>query len=321
MARIRGRYAHAVRDAGGSLLALIAEDRQRIEGELFLDCSGPDARLAAEGAAWQDWSDWLPCDRVLSATVETGAPPPYSHAEAHSAGWTRHLPLQGKTVLATCYRSDAISDSQAREHLRAAAGNGELGDERAARFRSGRRERPWKHNCIALGAAAAFIDPVGMSNLHILRAGIDRLLHLLPGAATATAEAREYNRQTALQLDHARDFAMLHYKLNGRRGEPFWDACRGMSIPDSLDYRQKLYEARGRVVLYDEEPFEEASWINLFDEHGIKPRHYNPIADGIRASELQSFVDRVRAVMITELGKMPTHADYLSGLTESSKDG
>ena len=160
-----------------------------------------------------------------------------------------------------------------------------------------------------------------MSDLHILRAGIDRLLQLLPGAAGATAEAAEYNRQTALQLDHARDFAMLHYKLNGRRGEPFWDACREMAIPESLEYRLRLYEARGRMVLYDEEPFEEASWINLFDEQGVRPRRYNPIADGIRAGELKSFVEHVRAVMIAELGKMPTHADYLSGLTESSLDG
>ena len=74
-------------------------------------------------------------------------------------------------------------------------------------------------------------------------------------------------------------------------------------------------------MLYDEEPFEEASWINLFDEQGVWPRHYNPIADGIRAGELKSFVEHVRAVMIAELGKMPTHADYLSGLTESALDG
>jgi tryptophan 7-halogenase len=114
---------------------------------------------------------------------------------------------------------------------------------------------------------------------------------------------------------------MLHYKLNGRHGEPFWDACRAMPVPDALDYRLRLYEARGRIVLYDEEPFEEASWINLFDEMGVRPRHYNPIADGVQPGELQSFVDRVRAVMIAELGKMPTHADYLSGLTESSRDG
>jgi tryptophan 7-halogenase len=320
--RIAGRYSHAERADDGSLLAVIAADQQRIDGELFLDCSGARARLARDGAVWRDWSDWLPCDRVVSTTVETRVPPPpYSHAEAHAAGWTRHLPLQGKSVLTTCYRGEAMNQSQALERLRAAAGKHELGDASVTALRPRRRDKPWEANCIALGAAAACIDPVGMSDLHILRAGIDRLLQLLPGAAGATAEAAEYNRQTALQLDHARDFAMLHYKLNGRRGEPFWDACREMAIPESLEYRLRLYKARGRIVLYDEEPFEEASWINLFDEQGVWPRHYNPIADGIRAGELKSFVEHVRAVMIAELGKMPTHADYLSGLTESALDG
>lgn len=322
VARIAGRYSHAERASDGALLALIARDRQRIEGELFLDCSGAAAVLAGDAAAWQDWSDWLPCDRVMSAAVETRVPPPpYSHAEAHAAGWTRHLPLQGKALLANCYRGDAMSEGRALERLRAAAGDGGLGEPSTTALHPRRREKPWEANCVALGAAAACIDPVGMSDLHILRAGIDRLLQLLPGAAGATAEAAEYNRQTALQLDHARDFAMLHYRLNGRHGERFWDACREMPIPDPLDYRLRLYQARGRIVLYDEEPFEEASWINLFDEMGVRPRHYNPIADGVPPGELQSFVHRVRAVMIAELGKMPTHADYLSGLTESSRDG
>jgi tryptophan halogenase len=139
----------------------------------------------------------------------------------------------------------------------------------------------------------------------------------LPGERCAKTEASEYNRLTALQQDHARDFAALHYKLNGRQGEPLWDSCRAMRVPDTLEYKIRSYESRGRVALYDEEPLEETSWLNLFDEHGVRPRHYSPIADGFDRAELQAHVERVRAIMLDELAKMPTHGEYLSRLQAS----
>ena len=89
--------------------------------------------------------------------------------------------------------------------------------------------------------------PLGISNLQLLYDAINRLLKLIPAEASCEVEAAEYNRQTGLQLDNARDFAIAHYKLNGRRGDAFWDACREMKLPDSLQYRIDLYASRGRV--------------------------------------------------------------------------
>lgn len=316
-----GQVEHA---SDGAVAALITRNGKRIEGDLFLDCTGVGARLIADAsdAEWEDWSAWLPCDRILSASMDTReAPPPYSHAEAHRAGWVRHLPMQGKVLLTALHQSDVSSDDEAFDRLRKSAGNSELADPRSASVRFGRRRIAWHRNCVALGAAAALIDPVGITNLHLLRSAIGRLLRLLPGSRCPGAEAAEYNRQIALQLDHARDFAMLHYKLNGRRGESFWDACRAMPVPPSLDYKMRLFESRGRVAMYDEEPLEAASWINLFDEHGMRPRRYHPIADGFNAADLEAHVQRARDIMIDELGKMPLHSDYLSQLRAAKLSG
>jgi tryptophan halogenase len=301
----------------GAVGAVITNDGERLEGDLFLDCTGTEARLigTANDAGWEDWSAWLPCDRVLSARFGSAlSPPPYSHAEANHAGWIRHLPLQGEAVLTAFYCGAFVSDDEAVRKLRESSGDGDLGAVRFISPRFGRRNKAWHHNCIALGSAAGFIDPVATSNLALLRAAIDRLLKLLPGDRVATAEAAEYNRQTSMHLDRARDFAVLHYKLNGRRGERLWDAFRETTVPALLDYKMRLYQSRGRVAMYDEEPVDEMSWINLFDEHGVRPHHYSPIADGFSAAELEAHVERARTIMIDELKKMPLHADYLSGL-------
>ena len=308
----------------GAVTAVTTSDGQRVEGDLFLDCTGTEARLIgnANDAGWEDWSALLPCDRALSARFESSlSPPPYSHAEANHAGWIRHLPLQGEIVLTSFYRSELASDEDALGRLHDSSGNGELGAVHSASLRFGRRSKAWHRNCIALGAAAGVIDPVATSNLELLRAAIERLLRLLPGDRVATAEVAEYNRLTSMQLERALDFAVLHYKLNGRRGERLWDACREMPVPASLDYKMRLYQSRGRVAMYDEEPLDEASWINLFDEHGVRPHNYNPIADGFGAAELQAHMERARTIMLDELKKMPLHADYLSGLRRVERDG
>lgn len=318
---LEGKLARAERADDGSIAAVLTVEGNRIEGDLFLDCSGPRARLLAEATTtdWLDWSRWLPCDRVIRATLPGGvAPPPYSLARAHRGGWIRHLPLQVSSTLLGFYRSAAINDDEAFERLRQSTGSDTLTDTDACGLRFGRQKCAWRGNCVALGAAAAVIDPLVASNLQLALSGIDRLLRLLPGGGRANAVAAEYNRQTGNWLDHARDFALLHYKLNGRRGEALWDACRDMPIPDTLEYKLALYRSRGRVVMYDDEPFEESDWISLFEGMGIEPHRYSQAADGFATADIDAHCRRVREVMLDALRRMPSHTDFLAGLNHKS---
>lgn len=213
------------------------------------------------------------------------------------------------------YSSAAVGEDEALGQLKRLAGERRLQDLHRHYVRFGRRETVWCGNVVALGTAAALIDPVGVSNLNLLRAGVDLLLQLLPADANCEAESAEFNRRFGLLLDHARDFALAHYRLNGRDGEPFWDACRAVDVPEALDYKFRLYECRGRVPLYDEEPLDEDSWTQLLDEHGLRPRAYSPIADGFNTADLQQHVQLVRTVMLDAVAKMPTYADYLGRLS------
>jgi len=315
--RVPGRLDLVEYRDDGSIAALRTVDDQRIEGDLFLDSSGVEALLIAPmaGNGWEDWSDWLPCDRLVSAEIqEAEATLPYSHAEANPAGWTQYLSLPGRTVVNSLYRADAENEEHILDRFREFAGGGKIVNLQSAPLLFGRRKKIWQHNCLALGAAAALIDPIGVSNLQLLRAGINRMLTLLPGVSGTMTEAIEYNRQTDAHLSHARDFGLLHYLLNGRRGEAVWDHCRKMAIPASLAYKLQLYSSIGRVALYDHEPLDDISWINLFDEHGVRPQRLHPIAQAIDVPELQKHAERIRALMVDTLRKMPVHDEYLAGL-------
>jgi hypothetical protein len=66
---------------------------------------------------------------------------------------------------------------------------------------------------------------------------------------------------------------------------------------------------------------DDASWINLFDEQGRRPRRYSPLADGFSAEELRAHLARVRKVMIDAVGRMPRHADYLAQVSDRYRAG
>lgn len=319
-----GFLADAVLDENGHIRALRTMSGAQIEGDLFIDCSGTSAQLIGRltGSRWEDWSNWLPCNRVASAAAETReAPLPYSHAEATESGWTQYLPMQNETILNGVFDSSRSDDEREFERFREFAGAGTLTRFTAADVRFGRRHFAWNRNCVALGAAAVLIDPIGVSNLHLLRSGIRRLCTLLPGGADTEVMAAEFNRQSAAEISHARDFALLHYRLNGREGEPLWDAARKMAIPASLGYRLQLYANLGRVAMYDFEPLEDISWINLFDEHGVQPRQLHPVAAGVGIEELKAHAERVRSVMMMAVQEMPLHADYLSRVRAEYEEG
>jgi len=111
------------------------------------------------------------------------------------------------------------------------------------------------------------------------------------------------------------------YWLNGRHGEPFWDVARDMSVPESLSGKRDLYASLGQVALYDDEPVEHWSWISLFDELGLWPQNYSPLANGVPKNQLLAHAAKARALMLEAVARMPSHGAYLAGVKAQSKRG
>jgi tryptophan 7-halogenase len=284
---------------GGLVEAVILKSGENMPGDLFLDCTGQAASLINRmpKSAFENWNHWLACDAALASTSKDHMSPlPFVSVEAHPAGWRKTTSIQGTIGALILCSSAEIEKFETVPY----------------RFSQGRQCAPWLGNCLAIGGAAAVIDPVATTQLHLAGKAILRLLELFPHDRSCQVEAAEYNRQTIEELDNARDFAILHYKLNGRIGEPFWDNCRAMKVPDRLDYKIALYRSTGRIALYDEESFESPDWVALFDAMGVRPQAYDVMADGIDSARISSHLTQIRAVMLKAVASMPLYAEYLS---------
>ena len=154
-----------------------------------------------------------------------------------------------------------------------------LTEPRVIKFRPGQRRQTWRRNCIAIGLASGFIEPLESTSIHLIQRGIIRLMQMFPRDGIRQSDIDEYNQQTNNEIEHIRDFIVLHYHVTRRQDTPFWRSCRAMDIPDSLRHRIDLFRETGRVFRVPNELFAENSWIQVMLGQGIEPQQHHPVAD------------------------------------------
>jgi tryptophan halogenase len=316
VARVEGRIVDVGRHGeSGAIETLRLQDGRAIQGDFYLDCSGFQALLIEKTlkSGFIDWSHWLPCNRALAVPCERNPDNffPLTRSTAHRAGWQWRIPLQHRTGNGHVYASDYVSDEEAARVLLANLDGKALAEPRLLRFTAGRSRKFWSGNCVAIGLAGGFLEPLESTSLHLVQSAVFRFLSLLPTSSQpdATAEA-EFNRLSTEEYEHIRDFIILHYVLNERE-EPFWQACRQGSIPDTLAHRIELFRTRGKVARHDGQLFADASWVAVMLGQGIKPRHWDSLVDAIPLSGLQAQAESLRTRLHQAIARMPGHAEFI----------
>jgi len=306
----------------GYIAAVDTECGKSIEGDLFIDCSGFRALLigGALGVPYEDWSNLLPCDRAVAMPcVRQGPLTPFTRSTALAAGWQWRIPLQHRVGNGYVYASDHLSDDEAVATLRARLEGEALAEPNLIRFRTGRRTAFWQGNCVALGLAAGFMEPLESTSITLIQTGIEKLLALLPDRTFDPALAQEYNRTTALEYERIRDFLLLHYVANDRRGEALWDRCRQTALPDPLAHKLRLFRARGHLVRYEWESFQDPSWLSMYAGFGIDPAAHDPLADHFSPADLEAAFARMKASIAQAVALAEPHEAFL-GLSGGRTD-
>jgi tryptophan halogenase len=305
--------------ADGSVGAIVLDGGDRLHADLFVDCSGMRGLLIGEalGIEYEDWSNWLPCDRAVAVPSETMPDlPPYTRATARDGGWQWRIPLQHRTGNGLVYCSSFLSDDEAAAEISANLPTAAAGDPRLVKFRTGRRKQFWSKNVVAIGLSSGFLEPLESTSIHLIQSAIERLLNLFPDRSFRQAEIDLYNRQTALEFEQVRDLIVFHYAANGRRGHPLWDHCRNMALPDSLKTRMDLFRGYGRVFRSEDELFSPLSWTAVFEGQGLHAEGYDPLALGIPIDDIDAHLRQVRTAIAAGVQAMPTHADFVREVSE-----
>ena len=324
--RVEGRIVDVAQEAQtGLVTGVTLSDGRRVEGDIFLDCSGFGGLLIEKALAsgYEDWSQWLPCDRAVAVPCDKplgrdGRPSPttpFTQATAHEAGWQWRIPLQHRIGNGYVFSSQYIGEDETCEKLMSRLEGAPLRDPKILRFKTGHRRRMWSRNVIAIGLSGGFLEPLESTSIHLVQVGLMKLLSYFPRDGFDARVIDQYNREVLADYTNVKDFLIAHYHVTERSDTPFWQYCRTMSVPDSLAARLEIFRNTGQANVTASELFREASWFAVLTGQGLLPQSYHPVADAISEDELKQRLGRIRTNVQDRVRTLALHDAFVDQIS------
>lgn len=307
------------RDESGNITSLSMATGSTHTGDFFIDCTGFRGLLIEKALndPWIDWSNQLLCDRALAVPMQRDPHmAPYTRATALSAGWMWQIPLSHRVGCGYVYSSQFIDEEQATAELlkRANPENRPHGDIRPIQIRVGRRTEFWKHNCVSIGLASGFLEPLESTGILFIQLALEYLLELFPDQSPSTAVRQTYNQRMGETYEEIKDFIVLHYLLSGKQRGPFWDAAQHVPIPASLQAMWALYQETGMIPPERTRVFSETSYHFIAAGNHALPRRSPIWAERFDTQQVLEIFRQIQAQNNAVVRELPSHADFVKAI-------
>ena len=319
-------------DERGAIARLITTELGAMTADLYVDCTGLRGHLidGAMQSPFHSRADVLFADRAVAMQVpyeRADAPiPSYTIATAQEAGWTWDIGLQQRRGVGYVYSSRHSDDARAEQVLRDYLGASAEGlTALRIRFETGYRPEHWRHNCVAVGLAGGFVEPLESTGIALVELGAYLLTHALPADLDDLPRiARHHNAMMVARYERIIDFIKMHYCLSQRGDTPFWiDNADPASIPPALQDKLALWRHRPPHRLdfvSDLEMFQVASWqyvlYGMEFHTDLEPmRHAYPQADEAR----REFA-AIQQVAQHALGDLPDHRAFVERMVGEHRE-
>ncbi len=313
--RVEGKIREVkLNTSTGFIESLELESGQSIAGDLFIDCTGFRGLLIEKAlhTGFEDWSHWLPCDSAVAIQTEsTGPAVPYTRAVAHEAGWRWIIPLQHRVGNGIVYSSYHMSEDEATSKLLRDVEGAPTTKPWSIKIRTGRRRKGWNKNCVAMGLASGFIEPLESTSIHMIITAVVRLMRLFPGSGIKQDLIDQYNQEARAEIECIRDFIIMHYNTTEREDTAFWRYCKNMEIPEHLRRRINIYREDAHILLTEEELFRVDSWTQVLVGQRLIPKNYHHVVRKENEQEFMAYMDNFRVAVRQAVEKLPSHQEFL----------
>jgi tryptophan 7-halogenase len=254
-------------DGNSGISYIILTSNEKISGNIFIDCTGPQALLinACRSSHFESWGNMLPCNRMVTAA--TPGPPALSlcdSVEARNMGWRSKISGRDATYHSFCYNADIADTIDLGEELGCEPGE-------SIAFHPGRLTDSWVGNVVAFGDAAAVFEPLHWCNLTLAHEQILLFLEMVPGGEISPLERVEYNRRSGQMADRVRDYVALHYCGAHNKNEAFWRYTAYLDRSPGLNRTLYEYRKRERLPYFEEEILGRDAWLSAMMCCNITP--------------------------------------------------
>lgn len=312
----------------GSIDHLVTLEHGALQGDLYVDCTGFRGLLInqALGEPFQPFSTSLLCDRAIAMQIprdiEVHGINPYTTATALSAGWVWDIPLYGRIGTGYVYSSRFLSPERAEVEFRRHLGPDADGVRAShIQMRIGRCRRSWVKNCVAVGLASGFVEPLESTGIFFIQHGIEELVNHFPGADIDEETAGSYNRVVGQCIDGVRDFLILHYRASSRADTEFWRATKSVELPGDLGERLDLWKRRlpnARNINPSFHGFEAYSYSVMLLGLNYRPESSLPALDHIEQERALHAFRHLREKAQRLVATLPSQLEYLTHVRAES---
>lgn len=287
-----------------AISAVHLSNGQSVSADLFIDCTGPEAALLSKLDGKYIGDRQLTA--ILSQHPSDKLGPAARTVSGHAYGWHSVTPSQGSFAKLSLF-VDGGEEAALAWH------------EKMPDIRStacfGRQTHAWTGNCVAVGQAAAMVEPLTPAPVMLLQKDIERLISLVPMSGEMSMERREFNRQFVDDYDHAELFRRAFFATTPMAQSPYWLAADALPAGPKLDRKLQQFLSRGVLVSYDLEPFTPEDWVILHYGMGRRPDRHDRLADQATTAELKRYFETLRRDVEASAFTLPSHDTYMTKLT------
>nr|WP_159465531.1 tryptophan halogenase family protein [Scandinavium goeteborgense] len=293
-----------------------------IDAELFIDCTGFSSIIlgTALNEPFCSFSDVLKNDSAVALRVKRNNDEiePYTTAMTMNAGWRWTIPLFERNGYGYVYSSEYITPEEAETELRNSIpyDNAEC-EANHIKMRIGRSNRSWVNNCVAIGLASAFVEPLESTGIFFIQHGIEQLVKFFPDRSFSPSLREEYNSRVNHVVDGVKEFLILHFFGAGRNDTAYWKDWKKNKIPTFLKQRLDMV----RHSLLDEETiypyyhgFESYSWNTMIMGLGLGPYAGRPALQHMDSNEALLALDELKKQAERMVDALPGCNEYLKYL-------
>jgi tryptophan halogenase len=250
---------------------------------------------------------------VAAPCANVEPPRPYTRSTARAAGWQWRIPLQHRMGNGYVYCSEFATEEEAAATLVDNLESPPEADPRFLRFVTGRRNRCWNKNCVAVGLSSGFLEPLESTSIHLIQVAVEHLIRFFPDRSFDPAAIGYYNREMELAFDAVKDLIVFHYRATEREDTEFWRYCRTLEAPDSLKERIEMFRAHGRIPFQEHyDLFTEFSWFAVMMGQRLEPEAWHPIAGMIGEDALRERLGAIRRDIAAVIARLPTHEAFIA---------
>jgi flavin-dependent dehydrogenase len=321
----------------GAIASVRTKSGSTLSADLFIDCSGFRGLLInkALDEPFLDMSDHLLCDSAVATAVpnddERDGIEPYTSAIAMRFGWTWKIPMLTRFGTGYVYSSKFTSQDEATDEFMRLWNLDDSAQLNQIRFRVGRNRRAWVKNCVSIGLASCFVEPLESTGIYFIYAALYQLVRHFPDKSFDPKLINGFNGEIASMFDDTRDFIQAHYLATPREDTSFWKANKyELKLSDNIKQKLESYDAGLPVNMpsVDEDTYYrqfEAEFNNYWTNGsyycilaglGREPEHPLPLLayrPDSQAKAEQLFA-KIRDRAVEAKMKTPTNYEFLSRL-------